>query len=145
MRGGRILDSENSPPRAWSAHWREGGCARWSTAIDSHVRLVPTGDWEGGRTDLECAADAEDAVVGLLGRQTLDSLLDGLALLGDQVIEPRKGSATGWQTKGPAGDIRRTKAGKCNTAAMAAVTGGGFGLRIRNRHSVFFFNRSRGH
>ena len=39
-------------------------------------------------TDLECSADAEDTVVGLLGRETLEGLLDDVVLLGDQVISP---------------------------------------------------------
>lgn len=85
MREGRFQDS---PLRAWSAQQPEGECARWSTAIDGHVRIVrrKTGS---GRANLECAADAEDAVVGLLGGQALDGFLDSLALLGNQVIIPR--------------------------------------------------------
>jgi hypothetical protein len=49
-----------------------------------------TGKGEGraGRSNLDSTAKTEDTVVGLLGRQTLDSLLDGLRLLGDQIIEP---------------------------------------------------------
>lgn len=37
---------------------------------------------------LEGAADAEDAVVGLLGRQTLEGELDYVVLLGEDVIGP---------------------------------------------------------
>lgn len=37
-------------------------------------------------TYLEGPADTEDAVVGLLGGETLDGSLDGVVLLGDQVI-----------------------------------------------------------
>jgi hypothetical protein len=40
----------------------------------------------GFSTNLECSAETEDTVVGLLGRKTLDSGLDDIALLGDQVI-----------------------------------------------------------
>lgn len=40
----------------------------------------------GGSTNLEGPADTEDTVVGLLGRQTLERLLDGLGLFGDQVV-----------------------------------------------------------
>lgn len=43
---------------------------------------------KGGRSNLESTADAEDTVVGLLGGKTLDGLLDVLALLRNQVIEP---------------------------------------------------------
>lgn len=39
-------------------------------------------------SNLECTADTEDTVVGLLRRKTLDGLLDVLRLLGNQVIEP---------------------------------------------------------
>jgi hypothetical protein len=61
---------------------------------------------EGGRANLECAADAEDTVVGLLGGKALDGLLHGLALLGDEVVEPGKGLATGLWTSVSAGDIQ---------------------------------------
>lgn len=46
---------------------------------------------------LESAADAEDAVVGLLGRQALEGVLDGDVLLGQDVIGPvgHSGSAHG--------------------------------------------------
>lgn len=71
---------------------------------------------EGGRANLECAADTEDTVVGLLGGETLDSLLDDLGFLGDQVIEPGNASATGSWSNIPAGDIRRTGSG-CDTPA----------------------------
>lgn len=37
---------------------------------------------------LERAAHSEDTVVSLLGRKTLESKLDGLGLLRDQVIGP---------------------------------------------------------
>ena len=37
---------------------------------------------------LECPAHAEDAVVGLLGRQTLHGALHDLALLGNQIVGP---------------------------------------------------------
>ena len=45
---------------------------------------------KGGRdrANLESTADTEDTVVGFLSGKTLDGLLDGLALLGDQVVEP---------------------------------------------------------
>lgn len=46
------------------------------------------GRWEAGRSNLDSTAETEDTVVGLLGRQTLDRLLDGLGLLGDQIIDP---------------------------------------------------------
>lgn len=39
-------------------------------------------------TYLEGPAQTEDAVVGLLGRKTLDGLLDDVVFLGDQVIGP---------------------------------------------------------
>lgn len=94
------MKGENSPPRAWSAPRREGVGARWSTAIDGVLTCI---DWDirRGRANLECAANAEDAVVGLLGRQALDGLLNSLALLGNQVVEPRKRLATERRTKGP--------------------------------------------
>lgn len=38
-------------------------------------------------TNLESSADTEDAVVGLLRWETLESSLDGHVLLGDKVIE----------------------------------------------------------
>lgn len=41
-----------------------------------------------GQSNLESTADTEDTVIGLLGGKTLDGLLDVLALLRDQVIEP---------------------------------------------------------
>ena len=41
-----------------------------------------------GQSNLESTADTEDTVIGLLGGKTLDGLLDILALLRDQVIEP---------------------------------------------------------
>lgn len=44
---------------------------------------------ELGWANLESTADTEDTVIGLLGGETLDSPLDGLALLGDQVVGPR--------------------------------------------------------
>lgn len=44
-----------------------------------------------GRANLECSADTEDAVVGLLGRKTLQSSLNNVALLGDQVVGPTPG------------------------------------------------------
>lgn len=77
---------------------------------------------EGGRANLECAADAEDTVVGLLGGKALDGLLDGLGLLGDEVVEPGKGLATGSWMNAPAGDIRRTESG-CDTAALTTIKG----------------------
>lgn len=40
------------------------------------------------KINLESSADTEDAVVGLLGRKTLDGSLDGVVLFGDQVVEP---------------------------------------------------------
>jgi hypothetical protein len=52
------------------------------------VRLCADPRLGRGLSNLECTADTEDAVVGLLSRKTLDGLLDVLALLGDQVIEP---------------------------------------------------------
>lgn len=76
----------------------------------------------GGQANLECAADAEDTVVGLLGGKALDGLLDGLALLGDEVVEPGKGLAIGLWTNVPAGDIRRTGNG-CDTAALTTIKG----------------------
>jgi hypothetical protein len=48
---------------------------------------APVG-YRARESNLESTADTEDTVVGLLGRKTLDGLLDVLALLGDQVIEP---------------------------------------------------------
>lgn len=39
---------------------------------------------------LHGAAQAEDAVVGLLGSEALESLLDDIVLFGDQVIGPAK-------------------------------------------------------
>lgn len=61
---------------------------------------------KGFRANLECAADAEDTVVGLLGGKALDGLLDSLALLGDEVVEPGKRLATGSWTSVSAGDIQ---------------------------------------
>jgi hypothetical protein len=75
---------------------------------------------KGARANLECAADTEDTVVGLLGGKTLDGLLDDLRLLGDQVIEPEKALATESLTNVPAGDIRRTGSG-CDTLALIVI------------------------
>ena len=52
------------------------------------LAFAPVGYGGRDRANLEGAADAEDTVVSLLGGKTLDGLLDVLALLGDQVIEP---------------------------------------------------------
>jgi hypothetical protein len=41
-------------------------------------------------THLESSADTEDAVVGLLGRKTLNGRLNNVTLLGNQVIESEK-------------------------------------------------------
>jgi hypothetical protein len=38
------------------------------------------------RADLESAAEAENAVIGLLGRETLDGLENDVGFLGDEVI-----------------------------------------------------------
>jgi hypothetical protein len=40
-----------------------------------------------GNGALESSADAEDAVVGFLGRKTLNGSLNNVGLLGNQVIE----------------------------------------------------------
>ena len=53
-----------------------------------HISFVLFCSWLRYGTDLECSADAEDTVVGLLGRETLKGLLDDVVLLGDQVISP---------------------------------------------------------
>ena len=57
----------------------------------AHIMLVLCSSVVGFRcvrTDLECSADAEDTVVGLLGRETLEGLLNDVVLLGDQVVSP---------------------------------------------------------
>jgi len=66
------------------------------------VSVLIVESWgRGSGTNLECAANAEDTVVGLLGRQTLDGLLDNLALLGDEIVEPRGELATEVDEKSP--------------------------------------------
>lgn len=47
----------------------------------------------GRGSNLESSADTENAVVGFLGRKTLDGDLNGLGLLGNQVIGPLSWSA----------------------------------------------------
>ncbi len=37
-------------------------------------------------TDLESSSDAKDAVIGFLGRETLQGLLNGFRLFGDEII-----------------------------------------------------------
>jgi hypothetical protein len=53
--------------------------------------LIPDG---GKSSYLEGAAQAEHAVVSLLRRETFDGLLDDIALLGNQIIGPRKKSVS---------------------------------------------------
>ena len=118
MRGERNLDIENSPPRAWSARWLGEECGRWSTAID-FVRLlrpIEAGAW----SNLEGTADAEDTVIGLLGRKTLDGLLDVLALLGNEVVEPI-GRLAGAVRRDPVCErlSKNRDCGLCNTTAIA--------------------------
>lgn len=71
-----------------------------------------------GGTNLDGTADTEDTVVGLLGRQTLDGLLDSLALLGDQVIEPMaNGLVTVVGRKWSKGEIRSDRGGRMRHGA----------------------------
>lgn len=41
-------------------------------------------DW----TDLEGSSDSKDSVIGFLGRETLQGLLNGFGLFGDEIIRP---------------------------------------------------------
>lgn len=82
-------------------------------------------------SNLDGTADTEDTVVGLLGRQTLDGLLDGLALLGDQVIEPiATGLVTVIEGRRSIGEFRSDRGRANATRAPMALVGGGnaFGI-----------------
>lgn len=72
------------PPRAWSAApWAEAG-APASTLFPLADILHPLSLCCSSY--LESAAHAEDTVVGLLGGKALESQLNSLRLLGDQVV-----------------------------------------------------------
>jgi hypothetical protein len=85
--------------------------------------VSPGGRFRGrtgqGKTNLERSADAEDTVVGFLGRQALDSALDNGGLLGDQVIESgRQSVIVGLEeirTQHPKGPV-----GRCDSAVTIA-------------------------
>ena len=74
------------PPRGESAApWATAG-ERASTADCQYVWTVYGLVGSGVRAYLEGAAEAEDAVVGLLGREALDGLEDDVGLFWDQVV-----------------------------------------------------------
>src|SRR4051812_1599768 len=73
------------------------------------------GNAESMAANLESAAHAEDTVVGLLGRETLEGEEDDLGLLGDEIIGPVVGGrnvsrASGWtrcRARRPMDRVRR--------------------------------------
>jgi hypothetical protein len=70
---------------------------------------------------LEGAADAVDAIVGLLGRETLEGLDDVLVLLGDQVV----GAVLAWQRSASEQRDHGRGRGAANGGPMARGGGGG--------------------
>jgi hypothetical protein len=97
-------------------------------------------------TYLEGPADTEDAVVGLLGGETLDGSLNGVVLLGDQVIGSVSVSHGVWKWEGRIGPARsqtRTLAQcqyrimECNCPVSPALSGvSGMGRLLQTQFPV---------